>query len=167
MNSISDLFIKKKLNSILYCFQVPSLYYGTTKLFVMKLKLNHALKKSLYLSINMNYLSLKLDYSPNVCVKGVRPRIVTTNFFLVGCITLHDTSFSICFKEKSVFWHTQFTMTSLLEHSVAQSHSVANYVCTFGALTVFLRIVPAETILLWGWNIWIYSYSFHNNFTFM
>ena len=96
----------------------------------MKLKLNHALKKSLYVSINMNYLSLKLDYSPNVCVKSVRPRMVTTNFFLVGCITLHDTSFSICFKEKSVFWHTQFTMTSLLEHSVAQSHSVANYVCT-------------------------------------
>ena len=56
-----------------------------------------------YVSINMNYLSLKLDYSPNVCVKSVRPRMVTTNFFLVGCITLHDTSFSICFKEKSVF----------------------------------------------------------------
>jgi hypothetical protein len=26
MNTISDLFIKKKLNSNLYCFQVPSLY---------------------------------------------------------------------------------------------------------------------------------------------
>ena len=34
MNTISDLFIKKKLNSNLYCFQVPSLYFAT----FMKLK---------------------------------------------------------------------------------------------------------------------------------